>query len=69
MTTKLKTMMIRKGISQAELARLSAVDSYRISRYANGCAHANEKTLDKFAAALGCKPGELIESAEKAGVK
>ena len=59
--TKLKEMLARKGKTQAQLARATGIDDYRISRYALGNAHHNEKTLARLAQALGCKPAELQE--------
>ncbi|NCA83384.1 MAG: XRE family transcriptional regulator [Opitutae bacterium] len=61
MTSKLKDKMARLGVSQAELARRTGIDTYRVSRYVNRCANPNPQTLAKFAAALGCEPAELQE--------
>ena len=62
--TKIKEMLTRKRISQAQAARASGIDDYRMSRYALGNAHPNEKTLARLARALGCKPAELQEVAK-----
>ena len=61
MTSKLKDKMARVGVSQAELARRTGIDTYRVSRYVNRCANPNPQTLAKFATALGCEPAELQE--------
>jgi len=61
--TKLKTMLVRRGKSQADLARATRIDDYRISRYANGNANPSPATLARLAKALDCKPDELVEVA------
>ncbi len=61
MTTKLKTMIDRKGITQSELARRSGVDKWRVNAYVTGCANPSPQTAEKFARALGCEPSELQE--------
>lgn len=66
METKIKRMMARKELSQADLARLTRIDSSRINRYVNGCCFPNARTLAKIAVALGCTAEELQD---KAGAK
>jgi plasmid maintenance system antidote protein VapI len=64
MTTKLKTAMEGKGLTQSELARRSGIDKYRINTFVNGCARLGEKTAGRLAIVLGCKPSDLREVAQ-----
>lgn len=61
METKLKRIMAKKGIRQADLARISKIDSSRINRYVNGCCFPNSATLLRISIALNCDPAELQE--------
>ena len=63
--TRIKDLMARKGLTQAEVSRRTGIDTYRVSRYVNQCASPNSKTLAKFAEAIGVKPAELVEGVAK----
>ena len=58
---RLKDLLTRKGLTQAEISRRTGIDTYRVSRYVNRCANPSPSTLAKFAKALGVKPAELVE--------
>ena len=58
---RLKDLLTRKGLTQAEISRRTGIDTYRVSRYVNRCANPGPQTLAKFAAALECEPAELQE--------
>ena len=59
--TKLKAVLTRKGITQAELARRTGIDVYRVSVYVNQGANPTPATLAKFAKALDVNPSDLVE--------
>lgn len=63
METKLKKIMAAKGITQTRLAQLTGIDSSRVCRYANGSMNPSLRTVERFAAALGVEPSELMEAA------
>lgn len=61
-TFRLREILEARGLSQSELARLAGVSFATVNRI---CTNATEmvslSTLDKIAAALKVKPGDLIE--------
>ena len=66
-TFRLAELLERRGMTQAELARLSGVSLRTISRLArNETGQVSLETLDRLAEVLQVQPGELVARERKA---
>ena len=60
---RLREILEKKGMSQAELARRTGLSFSTVHRLAsNKTAQVSLATLGKISRVLGCKPGDLIEA-------
>lgn len=59
---KLKEFLKEKGISQAELVRLTGLSKSGVSQYLSGKTIPSKKAILKIAAALNISPDKLTES-------
>ena len=51
-----------RGIEQGQLAALVDLDPSHMSRIENGHVNYNQPRLEAFARALGCRPGDILNS-------
>lgn len=58
---KIKLLRKQKNLTQVELAKKSGVDRGYLSKIENGEGNPTYDTLQKIAAALDCKVGDLID--------
>lgn len=61
--SKLAQVRKEQGLSQERLSVISGVHRVSIARYETGKSSPNVRTLEKLAAALNVKIGELVEKA------
>lgn len=61
---RIKKLRIRKGLSQAQLARAVGVTPAAVGNYEQGVSFPKEKVLKKLFGALGCTPNELFSEEE-----
>ena len=58
--TLLKEVRVKSGRTQADVARGSGVDVYKLSKYETGCARPGPANAEKLADALGMPVGKLF---------
>jgi transcriptional regulator with XRE-family HTH domain len=61
---ELKRLRKARGLSQAKLAALADLDPSTVSQIETGARHANMRTLERLAAALGAEVGDLFPLAQ-----
>ncbi len=59
--TKLKQLMAERGVTQAELAKLTGLPKSTISQYMSGDFEPTGVRLELLAEALGCEPEEITK--------
>ena len=64
MTANIKTFRERRGISQAELARLLSVSQQTVSGWERGAKNPRLEKLPSLANLLGCSIADLITEEE-----
>jgi DNA-binding XRE family transcriptional regulator len=58
----LKSLRLKQGLSQGEMAKLAGVQQYQISRYESGRDRPNGETMKNLCAVLKVDPNTLFEA-------
>jgi transcriptional regulator with XRE-family HTH domain len=60
----LRRIRVQRGITQAQLAELAAVDLRTVQRLESGTYNARLRALERLCEGLGVEPGELLAPTE-----